>query len=805
MKHRDILRRLTLFEKCCLLSGRAYWHTVGIGAKGVPAVCLSDGPHGVRRQAGRSDRLGIGASLPATCFPTASALACSWDPSLLRRVGAAIGREAAAQGVGVLLGPGLNLKRTPLCGRNFEYFSEDPLLSGRLAAGYVRGVQQSGVAACVKHFAANNLEWCRQAADSVVDIRTLRELYLTGFEIAVREASPKCVMTAYNRVNGAYANENRALLADVLRGEWGFDGAVMSDWGGGNDVAAGVLAGCNLEMPGTAGESPAALLEAVRAGRLPEAVVDERVDQLLDVALSVRPEAGGSVDAGAHHALAREACADSAVLVRNEGGLLPLKAGTRVALIGAFARDARFQGAGSSAVNPTRVDSMLDEIGNTSLRLEGFAPGWSRQAGRSAALREEAVALARRAEAVVLALGLGEADDQEGQDRRHMRLPEEQVALLRAVRAANPNVAVVLFAGSPVETPWLEHCQALLVAGLCGQAGAGALLDVLCGNVNPSGRLAESWPLRYEDCPAARWLPPEGLAVPYREGLFVGYRYYQTAGVPVRFPFGFGLGYTQFRYDDLAVTAKGVAFTLTNVGERAGAEVVQLYVGLPVSKLYRPARELKGFEKVWLAPGEARRVTLPFDDYTFRAFDAGEDRFRVEGGAYAIMVGASAADIRLTGTLRVAGDGELQADDAGTLPHYFAGDPLGAGEAEFERLLGRPLPKEAASGAFGMNDPVCRLAKARSLKARLLCRLLAWLLRRGEARGKPMLALRSLYEMPPRALGKASGGVLNQRMCRGLCEIANGHALAFFKGLGGVIAGAAEQARNRRRVKRELP
>lgn len=803
MRHRDIVDRLTLWEKCRLLSGRDFWNTLAIAEKGVPGLCLSDGPHGVRRQAGKGDRLGVGGSLPATCFPTASAIANSWDPALAERVGRAMGEEAAAQGVDVLLGPGLNLKRLPLCGRNFEYYSEDPYLSGKLAAGCVRGIQSNGIAACVKHFAANNLELRRQASNSVVDARTLRELYLTGFEIAVREAAPKCVMSAYNQVNGVYANENKMLLTDILRGAWGFQGFVTSDWGGGNDFAAGVLAGCSLEMPSTGGDSPAQLRQAVAEGRVPEAVVDERVDALLDVALDVhRAARPAGFDADAHHALAREACARSAVLLKNSG-LLPLPAGARVAVIGEVARNMRIQGGGSSQVHPTRVDALPDAVADSPLTLVGFAPGYSRRARRAAALTREAVALARRADAVLLALGLGDAEEQEGLDRRHMRLPEAQARLLHAVSEANPNVAVVLASGGPVETPWLDDCRALLYGGLCGQAGAGALVDLLTGTVNPSGKLSETWPMTDGDCPAVAWLPPDGINVVYREGLYVGYRYYEKAGVPVRFPFGYGLSYTRFDYGDLRVAADGVSFTVTNAGDRAGEEIAQLYISARRPRVYRPVKELKGFAKLRLAPGESRRVALPLDEYAFRYFNTVTNRFEVDGGEYEVLIGASVRDIRLSGALVVDGTDAPLPPGPEALPHYFGCAPEQADDGEFERLLGRPLPADAPPREMGMNDALCRMANARSLKARLLCRWMAWRLRRGEARGRMMSVLRSVYEMPPRALGKISGGVLSQRMCRALLVMINGHGLAFLRGLGMLIAGAAEQRRNRRKERRE--
>lgn len=804
LKHEALVARLTLEEKCHLLSGRDFWNTVGIRDKGVPSITLSDGPHGLRRQEGSSDQLGIGGSLPATCFPTASAVANSWDPLLGEAVGEALGEEAASQGVGVLLGPGLNIKRSPLCGRNFEYFSEDPYLSGKLAAGYVRGIQKNGVAACLKHFAANNIEQRRQASDSVVDERTLRELYLTGFEIAVREAGPGAVMSAYNAVNGVYADENPHLLREILRDEWGFDGFVVSDWGACNDFAAGVRAGANLEMPSTGGDSPEQLLRAVGEGRVPEAEIDARVDELLSVVVpvsrAVAERKGRSFDARAHHALARRACAESAVLLKNEGGLLPLTPGTRVAVLGDFAKTPRYQGAGSSAVNPTTVDSLLDKLGETPLEPTGYAQGYPRVGPGSASLRDEAAALAKGADVALLVLGLDEAGESEGIDRPHMRLPDSQVLLLEAVSAVNPNVVVLLAAGSPVEMPWIGKCRALLHGYLCGQAGAGALLDILCGRVNPSGRLAESYPLRYEDCPAASWLPAKRRSVEYREGLYVGYRYYETVGMPVRFPFGFGLSYTTFEYSNLEAGESGATFTLANTGETAGAEVAQLYVSAKRPGVCRPAKELKGFIKVWLEAGERRRVTIPLDDKAFRYFNTRTDRFEIDGGEYGILIGASVADIRLSGTLTIGGTDAPLPFVPEALPDYASGHVTNVPDGEFERLLGRPIPDDTWSGPLGMNDAICQMAYARSLKARLAWRLMTALLDRGNRRGKPNLTLVFVYNMPFRAICKLSGGFVSQEMCEALLTIVNGHALACLKGLGGLIAGYFRQRRRRKRA-----
>ena len=550
MKHADIITKLTLEQKCALLSGESVFTTRGYKNAGIPSITLSDGPNGVRKQAGAADHLGLNPSVPATCFPTAATVACSWDPALGEQLGRAMGEEAAAQEVSVLLGPGLNTKRSPLCGRNFEYFSEDPYLSGKLAAAYVRGIQSNGIAACPKHFAVNSQELRRMASDSVVDERTLRELYLTGFEIVVKEAHPKTIMSSYNFVNGTYANENAHLLQDILRRDWGFDGAVVTDWGGSNDHALGVKNGSTLEMPAPGGDAVRELLKAVETGKISESDVDARLDELLTLVLDTHAAVENhsrSFDADAHHALARRAAAESAVLLKNDGDLLPLAAGASVAVIGDFAETPRYQGAGSSAVNSIKVDAFLDCLKDSGLHSVGFAAGFDRQGKPDDAKKDEAVALAKKADTVLLCLGLDEIKESEGLDRADMKLADNQIELLQAVQQANPNTVVIVSAGASLETPWLAHCRALVYGALGGQAGAGAMVDVLTGKINPSGKLAETWANAHADTPAKDNFAGAGRTVQYCEGLYVGYRYYQTAGVPVAFPFGYGLSSKQVK------------------------------------------------------------------------------------------------------------------------------------------------------------------------------------------------------------------------------------------------------------------
>ena len=593
MEYQALVKAMSLAEKCVLLSGKNVWQTQEYPHHGIPALWLSDGPHGLRKQVGSADNLGLNPSQQATCFPTAAAMANSWDTALGEEIGLALGQEAAAQGVGVLLGPGLNIKRSPRCGRNFEYFSEDPYLAGKMAAAYIRGIQANGVAACPKHFAVNSQELRRMASDSVLDERTLRELYLTGFEIAVTEGTPRTIMSSYNQVNGTYANENPHLLQRILRGEWGFDGAVVTDWGASNDHVAGVKAGSNLEMPAPGDHSARQLLDAVARGELDEADIDARVEELLRVILpacAAVEAAPTPLDIEAHHALARRAAAESIALLKNENDLLPLAAGTRVAVIGDFAFTPRYQGAGSSAVNPTRLDSTVEHLAETGWQLVGTAHGFDRSGKPDEALLAQTEELAKRADVALVYLGLDELSESEGMDRPTMRLPANQLQLLDTVCGACDKVVVVLSAGSPVELPFVDRVDALVYGCLGGQAGAAAMLDVLTGAVNPSGKLAETLPLQLADTPTATTYPAPQRSAEYREGLYVGYRYYHTAGVPVAYPFGHGLSYTAFAYTDLTVTETEATVTLTNTGSRPGAEVVQLYVAKPSSQVFRPAR-----------------------------------------------------------------------------------------------------------------------------------------------------------------------------------------------------------------------
>ena len=803
MKHPELIQALTLKQKVALLSGRDIWSTYPIPQQDIPAMYLSDGPHGVRKQLGASDHLGLNASQPATCFPTAAGVANSWNPDLAVEIGRTIGKEAACQQVNVLLGPGLNTKRNPLGGRSFEYYSEDPYLSGKMAAALIRGIQENGISACPKHFAANSQELLRMASDSVVDMRALRELYLTNFEIAVKEGHPKSIMSSYNRINGTYANDDAWLLTDVLRKEWGFDGFVVTDWGGSNDHAQAVRAGGNLEMPGTGGDSDREIFAALEAGTLTEAEVDQRVDELLDVVLATHAATADGpkeFDVEAHHVLARKAAAETAVLLKNEDDILPLAPGTRVAVLGDMAMEPRYQGAGSSVVNPTKLDKPIDCLRACDLEITGQAQGYRRDGKEDQALLDSAVSAARNADVVLLYLGLPEISESEGMDRQHMRLPANQEKLLYAVAEANPNLVVVLSGGSAVELPWVDQCKGLIHGYLSGQAGAGAMADLLTGAVNPSGKLAESFPIRYEDTPNHTYFPGRQRTAEYRESIYVGYRYYETVGKAVRFPFGFGLSYTTFAYSDLKATQNKVSFTLTNTGKCAGAEIAQVYLSAVNSGIFRPARELKGFAKVFLEPGESRTVTIPLDDKAFRYFNVKTSAWEVEGGEYSVQVGASVQDIRLTASLTVEGTGAPLPYDAKELPSYFSGHVEAVCSQEFEALLGRPLPESHwdPKAPLGWNDALLRLPDAKNPLARLAGKIIVGKMEKSLAGRSADLNILFVCNMPFRGIAKMTGGMATEKTARSILLMVNGH---FFRGLGGVIRGLLDgrKLKNERR------
>ena len=790
MKHREIIEKLTLEEKAALLGGKGEWDSRDIPRLGIPSMIMSDGPHGVRRQAGAGDHLGLNASLPATCFPTAATMANSWDERLGQQVGEALGEEAKAMGVHVLLGPGMNIKRSPLCGRNFEYFSEDPYLAGRMACAYVKGIQSKGVFSCIKHFAVNSQEERRMAMSAVVDERTLREIYLTGFEIAVEDAHPGSIMTSYNQVNGEYANENTHLLKDILRGEWKYDGFVVSDWGGANDHVSAVKAGSDLEMPAPGLGSARELVEAVRNGSLSEADLDARVDELLEAVLVTAKAAEGAsdkFDVEGHHRLARKAAAECAVLLKNEGRILPLKPGTEVAVIGDFAYEPRYQGAGSSMVNVTKLETIEKMIGDEeNLTVRGMCRGYRRNGEEDKALLDEAKMVARNADVVLYFFGLDEMSESEGLDRKHMKIPQAQIDVLRAIREENPNVVGIISAGSSIEMDWESELKAILHCYLTGQAGAGAVLDLITGRVNPSGKLAETYPVKLEDMPSYPYYPAKERNSDYREGIYVGYRYFNTVKKPIRYPFGFGLSYTSFEYSDLSVDEKGASFVLTNIGDRDGAQTAQLYVSLPEADVFRPGKELKGFSKVFLKAGESRKVFIPFDSITFRYWNVKTNGWAVEGGSYLISVGSSVEDTPLSALLEVTGDNAPAPYDKGKIRPYLTGQIESVPDEAFAELLGHPVPDGRWGSVLTANDAICQLGNAKSGLARFAYGILEKKKKKADEAGKPDLNVLFIYNMPFRAIAKMTGGAVDAKMVDGIVKVVNGH---FFRGAGSIIGG----------------
>lgn len=806
MKYKELIGKMTLEEKASLMSGKDFWQSQDIDRLGIKNMFLSDGPHGIRKQAEAADHLGLNASIPATCFPTAATVANSWSEELGEQVGQYLGEEAVAQKVNVLLGPGINMKRNPLCGRNFEYFSEDPYLAGKLAAAYIRGIQSHGISACVKHFCVNNQEERRMSIDTVVDERTLREIYLTAFEIAVKEGNVKTVMSSYNMLNGSYTNENIHLMKEILRGEWQYDGCVVTDWGGSNDRVAGLLAGNELEMPTTAGDTNIEIIKAVRSGTLKEEVLDECVDRLLDLIFTteeVYKKTRKEFNKEEHHKMAQKVAEESIVLLKNKDNILPLKNGVKVAVIGDFAKNPRYQGAGSSIVNPTKLDNTLDCLENSGLISVGYEAGFERYGKKSKNKIEKACSLARKADVVLLYIGLDEATEAEGLDRNDMKVPENQLELLNKVYEVNPNIVAVLSCGAAVEMPWITKVKGLVHGYLNGQAGAKAVINVLTGAVNPSGKLAETYPIRYEDTPSYHNFPGKEVSVEYRESIYIGYRYYDTAKVAVLFPFGYGLSYTTFSYSGLKVELGKVTFQITNAGKVDGAEVAQLYVGCKSGDIFRPGKELKGFQKVYLKAGETKTVTIPLDDKAFRYFNVKTNQWEVETATYEIMIGASSADIKLTGTIMIEGMGAPLPYEKSLLPSYYSGKANNVNVFEFEQLLGNKVPVSTwdRTKPLSYNDTIGQCKYAKGGFARFAHRMILfayWFLKKIGKRSTANIIMMSIYHMPFRGIARMTGGIMNMPMLDGVLMMVNGH---FFKGLRYVLKERRKMIRYRKAMR----
>lgn len=835
---------LSLEERAQLLAGESHWKTYAAPSAGIPSMFLSDGPHGLRKQEGAQDCMGIADSRPATCFPTASALACSFDPELVERVGAAIGEEARRQGVDVVLGPGVNIKRHPLCGRNFEYFSEDPVVSGELGAAMVRGIQRRGVGACLKHFAANSQEHARMVSDSVVDERTLRELYLAPFEHVVRHARPWSVMTAYNKLNGVYCSENEWLLREVLRGEWGFDGAVVSDWGAMSSSVASVRAGLDLCMPGPRRDHARALVEAVRSGDLEEDCVSEAASHIERLAHRVKAcQDGGSIDATpgsspseeefyrAHADLARQAAAQSAVLLKNDGAL-PLNLDAKVAVIGAFARMPRYQGSGSSRINPKIIDNIWYRLEQRGVAAE-YADGYDPTTGDADENQLfEAETIAARSDAAVVVAGLPARYESEGFDRKLMVMPRGMRELIDRVCAANPRTVVVLQGGAPMEMPWRDAPAAILLMYLSGCQGGGAAVDVLVGDVNPSGKLAETWPVDLAQTALGTTYPDMDNEVLYREGPFVGYRYYDAVDVEPAFPFGHGESYTEFAYEGLGVeTREGapaegpleveISFTLRNIGSRTGAEVAQVYIA-PTSGVVPPpcpVQWLAGFAKIELEPGEERRVTLHLDETAFRKWDARLHCWRVYPGEYEVRVASSSRDIRLTASIAVGdgrpafnpeqdrprcsiGEGQPMSDQATAptpqIPEMYRHPTPGCfarleSAPAFAELYARPFPERPPVTPFTIDSTVSDMGVC-WLGRRLYC-IIDWIMAEPASkmnRDQRAMMQEMAADMPLRSLTTSA---VPLESVKGFVSMLNGHYLT---GVRHVIKGLVNFGRSGR-------
>ena len=709
MNAEQVLKEMTLEEKAAFCSGRDFWHTKAIERLNVPSVMMCDGPHGLRKQEGEGDHLGINKSIETVCYPTAAALASSFDRDVMRRLGEALGQECQAENVAMLLGPGLNIKRSPLCGRNFEYFSEDPYLAGEMGAAYVQALQSKGIAACAKHFACNDQETRRMSGSSNLDERTLHEIYLPAFEAVVKKGKTRSLMCAYNAINGEFCAENKMLLTDILRRDWGFDGFVVTDWGAVKGRAKGVASGLDLEMPGGPNATGEELLEAVRNGELAEADLDKAVLNLLrfvETALRARDE-NAVIDRDACRVLARQLAGECAVLMKNEG-LLPLEAGQKVAFIGEFADKPRYQGAGSSHINVPHPVSALEAAGGAVVYTRGYDAHSDKT---DEALLTQAVDAAREAEVAVIFAGLPDAFESEGADREHMRLPDNQNELIAAVAAVNPKTVVVLHGGSPVELPWLDRVPAVLCMYLGGEQVGAAAVDLLYGKVNPSGHLAETWPIRLQDTPSYLNFPGDDGVVTYAEGIFVGYRYYDKKELPVNFPFGHGLSYTSFAYSNLSVDKEKltdretvtVSVDVSNVGTVAGKAAVQLYVRDVKSAVRRPLRELRDFAKVALQPCETKTVTFTLDKRAFAYYEPRVHDFFVESGEFLIEIGESCRDIRLSKPVQVEGTTLMSFTiDANTTIGQLMKHPKGA--AFIRQMMGKSHRPSDAEQAEAMGE-----------------------------------------------------------------------------------------------------
>ncbi len=778
MSDKELISRMTLAEKASLMSGENFWNTKAIDRLGIPSIMLTDGPHGLRKQGGKADHLGLNKSLPATCFPTAATLANSWDKQLMHEMGGSLAKECVKEDVSVILGPGLNIKRNPLCGRNFEYFSEDPYLTGELAAAMVAGIQEQGVSACPKHFAVNSQEHMRMTINEIVDERSLREIYLEGFRKVVEQAQPWTIMSSYNQVNGIFANENQHLMNDILYGDWGYEGVMVTDWGGNNDRVSGLKAHNQLEMPSTNGITDQEIIAAVEAGTLDESILDDAVMHLLR--LIDKTHRGTrekcDVDMAVQHEKAVSFAKRSLVLLKNDHQQLPLTEQQSIGIIGDFAEKPRYQGAGSSLINPTKVPAPLDVLRDSDLQVAGFASGFKRMGGKSGRLLNQAVELAKTVDTVLLFVGLDESSEAEGVDRKHLRLPDNQLQLIDAVSAVNDNIVLIIAGGGVIEMPFEPKVSAILHTYLPGQGGAEALAEILTGKANPSGKTSETFPLRYEDTPSAPYYPGKEATAEHREGLFVGYRYFDTTDTPVLYPFGYGLSYTTFSYSELKRDGLNVSFNVTNTGTVAGEEIAQLYLAKKDSQIFRAKRELKGFEKIYLAPGETKTVRIDLCRHDFEYYSIKTNSWQIESGEYDVQIGSSIADIHLQTQIVMTGSGDVSEYGSTRFPLYIKGAAQKISDREFAELLGYTPPAALwdPQKPLGMNDTIAQ-ARYKHWLGKATYGLVAFIRDMFMLFQNPIWSNNMYFviNMPFRQMERFTGGKISQKMVERYLRLLN--------------------------------
>lgn len=811
MKHAEIVQKMSLEQKAAFVSGFDYWHLEEAPELGLPKIMVTDGPHGLRKQNPNGDSVGLGNSYPATSFPTAATSSCSWDEDLLKQEGEALGEECLKEEVSVILGPGTNIKRSPVCGRNFEYFSEDPYLSGKCSAGWIKGVQSKGIGTSLKHFACNSQEAYRMIVNEVVDERALRELYLTAFEIAIKEAQPWTVMNSYNRINGVYASQNGWLQEQVARKEWGFKGLFVTDWGSSVDRIPGLENGTDLEMPSSGTLNTEKIIAAVKSGELDENVLNERVDNVVDLIVKSKEVLSQkyTYDIDAHHELACRVAEGSIQLLKNDEDILPLKSGQKVAVIGEMAKAPRYQGAGSSVINPTKMENAYDNLVALGVDVT-YAQGYEK--GKDVvndALVSEAVEAAKKADVAIVFAGLTEEFEAEGYDRDDINMPSSHNSLIEKIAEANPNTVVVLAGGSVVLMPWIDSVKGLLNSGLSGQAGGKAVANILVGKVNPSGKTSETYPLSFEDNPTFGNYPGQPVVSEHKESVYIGYRYYDTAGKDVLFPFGHGLSYTKFEYSDINLSSANikdtdeltVTFKIKNVGERDGAEVAQVYVADKESTIFRPVKELKGFAKVFLKAGEEKEVSITLGKRAFAFYNVDLQDWQVETGLFDIMVGASSRDIRLANAVNIISECEAKIPDYHqSAPAYYTADISAIDDAQWTAVYGKELPARQRDTSKPI-DIYCCLDDASHTKwGGKLCRIINKMMKKfGSAEnGDGAMLAAMATQIPIRNFIAMSMGVFSPKMADGLLMILNDDKSTFvgFNKILGGIGGALKKLPN---------